>query len=117
MVGTIQRGVYEKLGVRRIINGVGLVTRYGGSVMPPEVVEAMAEASRSYVDTGRAATQRWGGYRALHRCRGRLRLRRSRRGASPGDRGVRRRDRPGEDPPAAGHDRHEERDHHAQVAA
>ena len=50
MVGTIQRGVYEKLGVRRIINGVGLVTRYGGSVMPPEVVEAMAEASRSYVD-------------------------------------------------------------------
>jgi len=50
VVGTIQRGVYEKLGVRRIINGVGLVTRLGGSVMPPEVVAAMAEASRSYVD-------------------------------------------------------------------
>ena len=50
MTVTIQRGVYEKLDVRRVINGVGLVTRYGGSVMPPEVVEAMAEASRSYVD-------------------------------------------------------------------
>jgi L-seryl-tRNA(Ser) seleniumtransferase len=45
-----QRGVYEKLGVRRIINGVGTVTRYGGSLMPPEVVEAMVEASRSFVD-------------------------------------------------------------------
>lgn len=50
MTMTMQHGVYEKLGVRRIINGVGLVTRYGGSVMPPEVVQAMAEASRSYVD-------------------------------------------------------------------
>lgn len=45
-----QRGVYEKLGVRSIINGVGMVTRYGGSLMPPEVVEAMVEASRSFVD-------------------------------------------------------------------
>jgi L-seryl-tRNA(Ser) seleniumtransferase len=50
MAVVAQRSVYDKLGVRRIINGVGLVTRYGGSVMPPEVVEAMAEASRSYVD-------------------------------------------------------------------
>jgi D-glucosaminate-6-phosphate ammonia-lyase len=45
-----RRPVYEKLGVQRIVNGVGTVTRYGGSIMPPEVVEAMVEASRSYVD-------------------------------------------------------------------
>ncbi len=45
-----ERGVYERLGVRRIINGVGTVTRLGGTLMPPEVVEAMAQASRSYVD-------------------------------------------------------------------
>jgi len=42
--------VYQRLGVRRIINGVGTVTRLGGSLMPPEVVEAMVQASRSYVD-------------------------------------------------------------------
>lgn len=45
-----ERGVYEQLGVRRIINGVGTVTRLGGSLMPPEVVEAMAKAARSFVD-------------------------------------------------------------------
>jgi D-glucosaminate-6-phosphate ammonia-lyase len=45
-----QRDVYEKLGVRSIINGFGSVTRLGGSIMPAEVVDAMAQASRSYVD-------------------------------------------------------------------
>ena len=45
-----QRDVYEKLGVRTIINGYGSVTRLGGSIMPDEVVDAMAQASRSYVD-------------------------------------------------------------------
>ena len=45
-----RRPVYEKLGVQSLINGVGTVTRYGGSIMPLEVVEAMAEAARSYVD-------------------------------------------------------------------
>jgi L-seryl-tRNA(Ser) seleniumtransferase len=45
-----QLGVYEKLGVKRIVNGWGTITRVGGSLMPPEVVEAMAEAARSFVD-------------------------------------------------------------------
>ena len=45
-----QLGVYEKLGVKRIINGWGTITRVGGSLMPPKVVEAMAEAARSFVD-------------------------------------------------------------------
>ena len=42
--------VYERLGVRPIINASSWRTVIGGSIMPPEVVEAMAQASRSFVD-------------------------------------------------------------------
>ncbi|MCX6624444.1 MAG: aminotransferase class V-fold PLP-dependent enzyme [Acidobacteria bacterium] len=42
-------GVYARLGVRPVINGVGVVTMLGGSIMPPEVVRAMEEASRQFV--------------------------------------------------------------------
>jgi len=45
-----QAGVYEKLGVKRIVNGAGTITRFGGSLMPHEVIAAMAEAARSFVD-------------------------------------------------------------------
>ena len=38
------------LGVRRVINARGPVTQYGGSVLAPEVVEAMGAASRANVD-------------------------------------------------------------------
>ncbi|MEZ4522797.1 MAG: hypothetical protein R3A46_14290 [Thermomicrobiales bacterium] len=41
--------IYERFGVRPLINASGYVTRMSGSLMLPEVVEAMAEASRSYV--------------------------------------------------------------------
>ncbi len=41
--------IYERLGIRGVINGVGTVTRLGGSLLPPPVLEAMLEASRSYV--------------------------------------------------------------------
>lgn len=42
--------VYEALGVKRVINAVGTVTVLGGSVMPPEVVAAWADAARHFVD-------------------------------------------------------------------
>ena len=42
-------GVYEDLGVRTIINGWGNATLTGGSIMRPEVLASMDEASRSYV--------------------------------------------------------------------
>jgi L-seryl-tRNA(Ser) seleniumtransferase len=42
-------GVYEQLGVIPVINAAGTLTRLGGKVMAPEVVEAMVEASRSNV--------------------------------------------------------------------
>src|SRR6195256_6234485 len=43
-------GVYESLGVKHVINATGTVTNLGGSVMPPEVVAAWADAARHFVD-------------------------------------------------------------------
>lgn len=43
-------GVYERLGVRRVVNARGRMTLLGGSVLPQEVLEAMVEANRCYVD-------------------------------------------------------------------
>ena len=43
---------YTSLGVRRRINAAGALTRLGGAVMAPEVVAAMAAASRASVDIG-----------------------------------------------------------------
>lgn len=43
-------GMYERLGVRRAINATCHHTVYGGSVMWPEVIDAMAEARSSCVD-------------------------------------------------------------------
>jgi uncharacterized pyridoxal phosphate-dependent enzyme len=42
-------GIYSRLGVRPVINGMGVVTVLGGSIMPPEVVRAMEEASQNFV--------------------------------------------------------------------
>jgi len=42
--------IYERLGVRKRINAAGLLTRLGGSLMPPEVLEAMRQAAHSSVD-------------------------------------------------------------------
>src|ERR1700686_3302139 len=41
--------IYARLGIRPIINGVGVVTHLGGSLMPPEVVDAMEQAARHFV--------------------------------------------------------------------
>jgi len=43
-------GIYEELGVRRVINGNATLTRLGGSLMPPEVLAAMTEAAGAFVD-------------------------------------------------------------------
>ena len=43
------KGIYSRLGVKTLINAEGTVTVVGGSLMPPEVVQAMAEAARSFV--------------------------------------------------------------------
>jgi L-seryl-tRNA(Ser) seleniumtransferase len=42
--------VYTRLGVRPLINGMGTVTVVGGSLMAPEVRQAMEKASQFFVD-------------------------------------------------------------------
>jgi uncharacterized pyridoxal phosphate-dependent enzyme len=42
--------VYQKLGVKPIIHGAGTTTRYSGSLLRPEVIEAMRQASQVYVN-------------------------------------------------------------------
>jgi L-seryl-tRNA(Ser) seleniumtransferase len=42
--------VYEAIGVRHVINATGTVTILGGSLMPPEVVAAWAEAAKHFVN-------------------------------------------------------------------
>lgn len=42
--------VYERLGVRRVINADATLTRLGGSLMGPDVLEAMQDAAGSFVD-------------------------------------------------------------------
>jgi len=34
--------VYDKLGVKRVLNACSWVTTLGGSIMPPEVIQAIA---------------------------------------------------------------------------
>ncbi len=43
-------GIYEELGIRPVINATATLTKLGGSVMPPEVVAAMQDAARCFVD-------------------------------------------------------------------
>jgi L-seryl-tRNA(Ser) seleniumtransferase len=53
--------VYTSLGLRPIINASGTYTHLGGSLMPPEVLDAMNDAARHYVpirDLTRATGQR-----------------------------------------------------------
>jgi len=42
--------IYESLGVRKVINACGTVTKLGGTLMAPEVLEAMREAAEAYVE-------------------------------------------------------------------
>src|SRR5258705_7683446 len=42
--------IYRRLGVEPIVNGRSTFTILGGSMMPPEVLEAMRQAAASFVD-------------------------------------------------------------------
>lgn len=41
---------YQALGIRPVINAFATVTKFGGSLMPPEVIAAMNEAAGAFVD-------------------------------------------------------------------
>ncbi|MEA2576678.1 MAG: D-glucosaminate-6-phosphate ammonia-lyase [Chloroflexota bacterium] len=46
-----ERGaIYRRIGVEPIVNGATTMTYLGGSLMPPEVLDAMRQASESFVD-------------------------------------------------------------------
>lgn len=69
---TSTKGVYEDLGVRRVINAVGSMTLLGGSMLSPAVLAAMEEANESFVDmaelldrSGRAVAEILGAEAAL----------------------------------------------------
>jgi len=47
---TMDAGIYESLGVKRVINGMGNVTLLGGSTLSPTVLAAMEEANGTFVD-------------------------------------------------------------------
>jgi D-glucosaminate-6-phosphate ammonia-lyase len=42
--------IYDELGIRPIVNASATLTRLGGSVMEPEVVQAMVEASKHFIN-------------------------------------------------------------------
>ena len=42
--------IYESLGLRPIINAYAPMTRFGGGIMAPEVVEAMSAATQHCID-------------------------------------------------------------------
>ena len=71
-------GIYEDLGLRPVINGYATVTRLGGSLMPPPVVEAMIEASAAVRGPGRPASRRGPAYCRADPQRGGLCLQRRR---------------------------------------
>ncbi|MDP2950319.1 MAG: aminotransferase class V-fold PLP-dependent enzyme [Chloroflexota bacterium] len=46
----MEQDVFERLGVKRVINGQSWVTYLGGSIMAPQVRQAMADAADCYVN-------------------------------------------------------------------
>jgi L-seryl-tRNA(Ser) seleniumtransferase len=45
---TKDMSIYTDLGIRPVINAAGAVTRYGGSIMAPEVLETLAAAAQEF---------------------------------------------------------------------
>ena len=50
----------KSLGVRPLINAYATMTKFGGSLMPPEVVAAMNEAAKAFVDLQQSCSARVG---------------------------------------------------------
>src|SRR5687768_12133907 len=48
--GSAAREWLSELGMRPVINAAATLTRLGGSLMPPPVVEAMVAGARTFVD-------------------------------------------------------------------
>jgi D-glucosaminate-6-phosphate ammonia-lyase len=46
----MEPAIYKRLGIKRVIHGSGTTTRYGGSMLRPEVLDTMREASQALVN-------------------------------------------------------------------
>jgi L-seryl-tRNA(Ser) seleniumtransferase len=46
---TKDKNIYTRLGIKTLINAQGTYTNLGGSIMPPDVLQAMAEAAQWFV--------------------------------------------------------------------
>jgi len=44
--GSLKTDIYDRIGVRTVINGRGATTAVGGTLMRPETLAAMAEATK-----------------------------------------------------------------------
>ena len=60
--------LYQSLGIKPVINGVGVVTVLGGSIMPPEVIRAMEEASRFFIPLPELEREVWCAHRGTAEC-------------------------------------------------
>ena len=49
--------IYKRIGVRRVVNGRGRMTVLGGSVLPKEVLDAIIEANKCFVDMDELQTK------------------------------------------------------------
>jgi L-seryl-tRNA(Ser) seleniumtransferase len=47
--GSLRTDIYDRIGVRTLINGRGATTAVGGTLMRPETLAAMAEATKAFV--------------------------------------------------------------------
>src|SRR5215213_2887236 len=47
--GSLKTDIYDRIGVRTVINGRGATTAVGGTLMRPETLAAMAEATKAFV--------------------------------------------------------------------
>jgi L-seryl-tRNA(Ser) seleniumtransferase len=47
--GSLRTDIYDRIGVRTVINGRGATTAVGGTLMRPETLAAMAEATKAFV--------------------------------------------------------------------
>lgn len=47
--GPLRTDIYDRIGVRTVINGRGATTAVGGTLMRPETLAAMAEATKAFV--------------------------------------------------------------------
>ena len=51
--------IYDRLGVKKLINATGTLTHIGSSLMRPEVLEAMTEASEHSGEASRSIPIYW----------------------------------------------------------